>query len=47
MLMNSKWFSKLASYLSTMTGRPATFVIAVALVIVWAASGPIFNYSDT
>jgi len=32
--MSSKWFSKLASYLSSMTGRPATFVMAVALMIV-------------
>ena len=45
--MSSKWFSKFASYLSTMTGRPATFVVAVALVIVWATTGPFFHYSDT
>lgn len=38
---------KFASYLSTMTGRPATFVMAVALVIVWAVTGPFFHYSDT
>lgn len=31
--MNGKWFSKFASYLSTMTGRSATFVMAVGLVI--------------
>jgi low affinity Fe/Cu permease len=46
-MMSSKWFSKFASYLSTMTGRPATFVMAVALVIVWAITGPFFHYSDT
>ena len=45
--MSSKWFSKFASYLSTMTGRPATFVMAVALVLVWAITGPFFHYSDT
>ena len=45
--MSSKWFSKFASYLSTMTGRPVTFVMAVALVIVWATTGPFFHYSDT
>src|SRR5258708_294569 len=38
-MMSSKWFSKFSSYLSTMTGRPATFVVAVALVIVWAITG--------
>jgi low affinity Fe/Cu permease len=46
-MMSSKWFSKFASYLSTMTGRPATFVMAVALVIAWAITGPFFHYSDT
>ena len=45
--MNSKWFSKFASYLSTMTGRPATFVLAVFLVVAWAITGPVFHYSDT
>jgi low affinity Fe/Cu permease len=45
--MSGKWFSKFSSYLSTMTGRPATFVLAVALVIVWAMTGPVFHYSDT
>ena len=28
-------------------GRPATFAIAVTLVLVWAISGPLFGYSDT
>jgi low affinity Fe/Cu permease len=45
--MNSKWFSNFASYLSTMTGRPGTFAVAVSLVIVWAITGPFFHYSDT
>ncbi|SAL88407.1 Low affinity iron permease [Caballeronia arvi] len=45
--MSSKWFSKFSSYLSTMTGRPATFVVAVCLVFAWAITGPFFHYSDT
>lgn len=45
--MSSKWFSKFSSYLSTMTGRPITFVMAAALVAVWAITGPFFHYSDT
>ena len=45
--MSSKWFSKFSSYLATTTGRPATFVLAAALVIVWAITGPFFHYSDT
>lgn len=45
--MTSKWFSQFSSYLSTMTGRPATFVLAAALVLLWAITGPFFHYSDT
>ncbi|VVD65836.1 membrane protein [Pandoraea iniqua] len=45
--MGDKWFSKFSSYLSSVTGRPASFVLAVGLVIVWAATGPLFDYSDT
>ena len=28
-------------------GQPLTFVIAVATIIVWAVTGPMFHYSDT
>ena len=28
-------------------GRPSTFVVAIAVVVVWAASGPVFAWSDT
>ena len=29
------------------TGKPATFVLAVAVVVVWALTGPLFGFSDT
>ena len=29
------------------TGHPVTFVVCCFVIIVWAASGPIFQYSDT
>jgi low affinity Fe/Cu permease len=45
--MTGKWFSKFSSYLSTMTGRPLTFVAAAVLVLLWAVTGPFFHYSDT
>ena len=28
-------------------GTPAAFMAAVALIVVWAATGPLFGYSDT
>lgn len=30
-----------------MMGTPLAFVLACALVIVWAVTGPLFNFSDT
>jgi low affinity Fe/Cu permease len=30
-----------------MTGQPAAFVIAVATLLAWAVSGPLFGFSDT
>ncbi|QGZ65337.1 low affinity iron permease family protein [Paraburkholderia acidisoli] len=45
--MNRSWFSRFSSWLSSMAGRPATFVLAAVLVIVWAVTGPMFHYSDT
>ena len=46
-MTNSNWFSKFSTGLSTMAGKPATFVIAVVLVVVWGVSGPMFHFSDT
>lgn len=40
-------FSRFAETVSTWTGRPATFVLAVAVVVVWGVTGPWFHYSDT
>ena len=45
--MRMQWFSRFSSFLSTTTGRPATFILAVALVLIWAVSGPLFHFSDT
>ncbi|ALR36184.1 hypothetical protein LV28_14560 [Pandoraea pnomenusa] len=45
--MRSRWFSKFSSYLSTLTGRPSAFVLAASLVLLWAVTGPMFDYSDT
>ena len=40
-------FTKFANAVSRMTGRAWTFVICIVLVAAWAATGPIFHYSDT
>jgi low affinity Fe/Cu permease len=30
-----------------MAGRPAAFVLAAAVIVVWLVTGPLFNFSDT
>jgi len=41
------WFAKSACLISHWAGKPATFLIAVAVVVAWGISGPLFGYSDT
>ena len=43
----SELFSRVACTTAHWMGKPITFLIAAALVIVWAATGPMFHYSDT
>lgn len=40
-------FGHLARTISTLAGRPLTFILAVAAIVAWAASGPLFGFSDT
>src|ERR1700753_133484 len=43
----SDTFARLSNVTATWTGTPAAFLIALAVVLVWVGTGPIFNYSDT
>ncbi|WP_405124542.1 low affinity iron permease family protein [Pseudomonas alloputida] len=40
-------FAQFCQWLANNSGRPRTFLIAVCLIILWAASGPWFHYNDT
>jgi low affinity Fe/Cu permease len=40
-------FHKSARAVSTAAGNPVTFALAVAGVLVWLVTGPMFHYSDT
>jgi low affinity Fe/Cu permease len=40
-------FNHFAKHTARAAGHPATFVIAVAIIVIWAASGPFFHYSDS
>jgi low affinity Fe/Cu permease len=41
------WFSRFAKVIAHAAGRPPTFAAAVAIVLLWAAAGPFFGFSDT
>jgi low affinity Fe/Cu permease len=43
--MESKagWFAQFAQEVSRFTGRPITFILAVAAIVVWGISGPLFG----
>jgi low affinity Fe/Cu permease len=43
----SEVFSRLAMHAAHLFGTPWAFIAALALIIGWAASGPIFAFSET
>jgi low affinity Fe/Cu permease len=40
-------FARFARWVERQVGRSATFVLAIAVVILWAVTGPSFHWSDT
>jgi len=40
-------FRHAASAISNLAGTPTVFLGALLIVVVWATTGPMFNYSDT
>ena len=40
-------FTRFAKKTSRLSGTPGAFLLAVAVVLVWLATGPIFKFSDT
>lgn len=40
-------FTRFAKTSARMAGRPAAFLLASAIIVAWALSGPFFNFSDT
>src|SRR5689334_3533844 len=43
----SDWFDNFARHASLFCGKPVVFLLAVAIVLVWAVTGPLFGFSDT
>lgn len=40
-------FERFSNKVTQLTGSSMSFIIAVLIVLVWAATGPIFHYSET
>jgi low affinity Fe/Cu permease len=43
----SSIFNRVANWTSNAAGRASTFILAASVVVIWAVSGPLFQYSDT
>jgi low affinity Fe/Cu permease len=41
------WFTRFAKYIAHLSGRPAAFLAAAIVIVVWLISGPLFGFSDT
>lgn len=44
---SARVFSRISKVITRATGRPATSILALCVILLWALSGPFFNYSDT
>jgi low affinity Fe/Cu permease len=40
-------FDRFARWTERQVGSPTAFVLAVAVIVIWACSGPLFGWSDT
>jgi low affinity Fe/Cu permease len=41
------WFERFSQRVTHAVGRPGAFLIALAVIIVWALTGPLFGFGDT
>ena len=42
-----KLFNNIAATIAVASGQPLTFIVALAIIVIWAVTGPMFGYSDT
>lgn len=42
-----KFFDKFSSRITSATGSPMAFLLALGIIITWGVSGPFFQFSDT
>jgi low affinity Fe/Cu permease len=46
-LRTNAWFPRFAKWTAHKTGRPSAFNLAVAVILIWAITGPYFRFSDS
>jgi low affinity Fe/Cu permease len=46
-MRSAAWYSQFAKSAAHFCGRPRVFTLAVAVIVVWLVTGPIFGFSDT
>ena len=40
-------FTRIATAIAFLAGRPLSFILALLVIVVWAVTGPLFQWSDT
>src|SRR5687767_15905878 len=46
-MRKASWFTRFAKKTAQLSGRPVTCALAVAIVVLWAISGPLFGFNQT
>lgn len=46
-MRSAVWYSQFAKAAAHFCGRPRVFTLAVAVIVVWIITGPMFGFSDT
>ena len=44
---STSWFQRFAKWISQVSGSPPAFGLALATIIAWGITGPLFGFSDT
>ena len=43
----NRFFERISASVAMACGQPGAFILAFAIILVWAVTGPVFNWSDT
>ena len=41
------FFERFSAVITKVTGKPIAFILALVIILAWAVTGPVFNYSNT